>query len=266
MAQRSRSTCMRRPAIVICPGGGYEFLSTREAEPVALHFLAEGFNCFVVWYRHAPHRYPRPQQDVAAAVAYVRTHADELHTDPNAIAVMGFSAGGHAAGSLGVSWHRGELWEEMGLTPEMVRPNAMVLCYPVVTGGEYAHRGSFVALTGSRDVRDHLAYSLDTQVTPNCPPTFLWHTFTDKDVPVQNSLMLGRRLCAKQASTPNCASIPSAGMVCPSPPIRSVSATISPPSIRISVHGAPSRQDSLKRRLRVNNLKTHAKRKTESAP
>ena len=60
---------VRRPAIVICPGGGYEFLSEREAEPVALRFLPEGFNCFVVWYRFAPNRYPRPQQDVAAAVA-----------------------------------------------------------------------------------------------------------------------------------------------------------------------------------------------------
>ena len=117
-----------------------------------------------------------------------------VHTNPNAIAVMGFSAGGHAAGSLGVSWHRGELWQEMGLTPEMVRPNAMVLCYPVITGGEYAHRDSFVALTGSANVRDHLAYSLDTQVTPHCPPTFLWHTFTDQAVPVQNSLMMASAL------------------------------------------------------------------------
>lgn len=82
----------------------------------------------------------------------------------------------------------------MGLTPEMVRPNAMVLCYPVITGGEYAHRDSFVALTGSANVRDHLAYSLDTQVTPHCPPTFLWHTFTDQAVPVQNSLMMASAL------------------------------------------------------------------------
>lgn len=185
---------MRRPAIVICPGGGYRMLSEREAEPVALHFLAEGFNCFVVWYRHAPERYPRPQQDIASAVAYVRSHADELYTRPDAIAVMGFSAGGHAAGSLGVSWQRAELWQEMGLTPEMVRPNAMVLCYPVITGGEYAHRDSFIALTGSKDIRDHVAHSLEAQVTPNCPPTFLWHTFTDNAVPVQNSLLMAKAL------------------------------------------------------------------------
>ena len=82
---------VRRPAIVICPVGGYEFLSEREAEPIALRFLPEGFNCFVVWYRVAPNRYPLPQQDVAAAVAWVRAHAEETHTDPDRIAVMGFS-------------------------------------------------------------------------------------------------------------------------------------------------------------------------------
>ena len=114
---------------------------------------------------------------------------------------MGFSAGGHAAGSLGVSWHRGELWQEMGLMPEMVRPNAMVLCYPVITGGEYAHRGSFIALTGSQDISDHIAHSLDTQVTPHCPPTFLWHTFTDQTVPVENSLMMALALRKANVST-----------------------------------------------------------------
>ena len=58
---------IQRPAILICPGGGYSLLCEREAEPVALRFLPEGFNCFVVWYRVAPNRYPRPQQDIASA-------------------------------------------------------------------------------------------------------------------------------------------------------------------------------------------------------
>lgn len=73
---------IQRPSVVICPGGGYEFLSSREAEPVALSFVASGFNAFVVWYRVAPARYPLPQQDAAAAVAYVRAHAKELHCNP----------------------------------------------------------------------------------------------------------------------------------------------------------------------------------------
>ena len=94
---------IQRPAVVICPGGGYHFLSHREAEPVALAFAAMGFNAFIVWYRVAPHVYPRPQQDAAAAVAWVRAHAGETHTHPDKIAIMGFSAGGHCAASLGLS-------------------------------------------------------------------------------------------------------------------------------------------------------------------
>ena len=185
---------IQRPSVVICPGGGYEFLSSREAEPVALSFVASGFNAFVVWYRVAPARYPLPQQDAAAAVAYVRAHAKELHCNPGQIAILGFSAGGHLAGSLGTLWQKAGLWQEMGLTPDDVRPNAMALCYPVVTGGEYAHRGSFLALTGTEDQEAHKRYSVDGWVTPDCPPAFLWHTFEDTCVPVQNSLLMARAL------------------------------------------------------------------------
>lgn len=185
---------VRRPSIVICPGGGYQHLSEREAEPVALRFLMMGFNCFIVWYRLAPNTYPAPQQDVAAAVAWVRQHADEYHAAPEKIAVMGFSAGGHAAGSLGVWWPRAELWQPLGLTPEDVKPNAMVLCYPVITGGEFAHRGSFVNLSGTEDVSAHAAYSLDESVTADTPAAFLWHTWTDGAVPVENTLMMAAAL------------------------------------------------------------------------
>jgi len=185
---------MRRPAIVICPGGGYEHLSEREAEPIALRFLMMGFNCAVVWYRLAPNHFPAPQQDVAAAVAWLRQHAGETHTQPEGIAVMGFSAGGHVAGSLGVMWPRAELWQPIGLSPQDVRPNAMVLCYPVISGGEYAHRGSFANLTGKSDPASHTAYSLENLVTPDTPPTFLWHTWFDGAVPVENTLMMATAL------------------------------------------------------------------------
>ena len=184
------SPCRR--SIVICPGGGYEYLSEREAEPIALRFAGMGFNCFVVWYRVAPHRYPLPQQDVACAVAYVRRHAAELHSHPDRIAVMGFSAGGHVAGSLGVWWPKAELWQP--LSPEDVRPNAMVLCYPVISGGPRAHRGSFVNLSGTEDVSAHTAFSLDEHVTAQTPPAFLWHTWDDTCVPVDNTLLMASAL------------------------------------------------------------------------
>ena len=107
---------------------------------------------------------------------------------------MGFSAGGHCAASLGVWWPRADLWAELGLTPEQVKPNALVLSYPVITGGEKAHRSSFENLTGSHDLDVHLRYSLETQVTAQTPPAFLWHTWTDAAVPVENSLLFALAL------------------------------------------------------------------------
>lgn len=183
-----------KPSIVICPGGGYSHLSPREAEPIALVFAAKGFDAYVVWYRIAPDRYPCAVLDVASAVAWVRAHAQEHHADPEAIAVAGFSAGGHAAASLGVRWHDADLMAQIGLTPEQVKPNAQVLCYPVITGGEFAHRGSFACLTGSDDLAVHEAQSLDRLVTAQTPPTFLWHTWEDGAVPVENTLMMATAL------------------------------------------------------------------------
>ena len=205
---------IKRPAIVICPGGGYAFCSEREAEPVALRFLTEGFNVFVLWYRvgaqpedeirgqdasawydKAPkNTFPLPQHDAAAAVAYVRSHAAQWHTDPDRIAIMGFSAGGHLAASLSGLWQHAELWQELGLAPEDVRPNAAVLCYPVICADEDAHRGSFVHLSGTQDVAAHQRYSVLNWVSGDYPPTFLWHTFTDEAVPVRNSLRMALAL------------------------------------------------------------------------
>ncbi len=183
-----------RPSIVICPGGGYHFRSDREAEPIALVFAGKGFNCFVVEYHVAPAVHPAPLFDVAHAVAWVRAHAEECNADPNAIAVMGFSAGGHAACHLGVRWHEVDLMASFGLEPEQAKPNAMVLCYPVISGGEFAHRGSFKNLTGCDDLAVHAQYSLENFVTAQTPPTFLWHTWEDGAVPVENTFMMASAL------------------------------------------------------------------------
>ena len=178
-----------RPAIVICPGGGYEYVSEREAEAVALQYNARGFHAFIVDYSVAPDFYPCQLMEVAKAIAIVRQHAEEWHIDINKIVVSGFSAGGHLAASLGVSWNQKWLAEDLGVSNSEIKVNGLLLCYPVITSGEYAHRGSFTCLQGERSESILEMCSLEKQVTKDTPKTFLWHTMSDETVPVENSLM-----------------------------------------------------------------------------
>lgn len=184
-----------RPGILVCPGGGYTHLAAHEGDSVALRFAGLGFNAYVVRYSLAPEaRYPRNVQDVACAVAHIRENAQAYGQRPDAIAVLGFSAGGHVAGTLGVQWPKAELWSPLGLSCEQVKPNAMVLCYSVISGGEFAHRDSFRQLTGTDDILRHQDFSLEHLVTPQTAPAFLWHTWEDALVPVENTLLMAMAL------------------------------------------------------------------------
>ena len=182
----------RRAFILICPGGGYHFCSEREAESVAIRFNSLGYNAAVLYYTCNPleagHRaegiFPEPQEDLAHAVAWVRCNADDLNTDPKKIVVLGFSAGGHLAASLGV------FWPEYG---EMSRPDALVLCYSVITSGPLAHRGSIDNLIGNRtDLLEKV--SLEKHVTSDTPPAYIWTSDKDPSVPCQNSIMFKEAL------------------------------------------------------------------------
>lgn len=185
-----------RPAVIICPGGGYGHLSAREGEPVAMRYLAMGCHAFVLYYSVAPVTFPAALLELAESVAFIRSHAEEWRLDSERIYVSGFSAGGHLAGSLGVFWKRPFVWEPLGLTPEQIRPNGMILCYPVIHSGEYAHRESFRKLLGERAEEEELLRlnSLELQVTEDTPRTFLWHTAADGSVPVENSLLFAQAL------------------------------------------------------------------------
>lgn len=185
----------KRPSILICPGGGYEFTSDREAEPVALKFLSFGYNAFVLRYSVAPEKYPTALLQVSAAMAMIRREADKFNANPDQIAVCGFSAGGHLACSLGVFWKEPFLSQTLGFEQNLNRPNAMILAYPVITSGQYAHTGSFDCLLGKdapQELKDKM--SLETQVSKDVPPTFLWHTFSDQTVPVENTLFFADAL------------------------------------------------------------------------
>ena len=187
-----------RSAVIICPGGGYHCLSDREGEPVALRFAGLGFAAFLLRYHAAPQgRWPIPQRQLLSAIDYVRVNCARYHVDPQAVIVMGFSAGGHLAASAGVMWDRQEIYKPLRKRSSAFRPDGVVLGYPVITSGPMAHRDSIVNLLGDR--YDELAelVSLEKRVTRKSPPMFLWHTVDDTCVPVENSILLADALRAK---------------------------------------------------------------------
>ena len=189
----------KRETIIICPGGGYEFTSDREAEPIALKFVAQGFNAVVIRYSIAPVRYPTALLELAETVRYVREKEKEWNVDTEKVIVCGFSAGGHLAGSLGVLWNNEIIEKYLDIKNEKVKPNAMILCYPVISSGEFAHKGSFDSLLGEKEAeisRENL--SLEKLVSIETPKTFLWHTFDDGTVPVQNSLLFSNALASNK--------------------------------------------------------------------
>ena len=151
-----------RPAVMIFPGGAYRYCSDREGEPVALAFLAAGYQAFVLRYSVAENAaFPKPLNDAETALDLIRNRAGEWGVDPDKIAVCGFSAGGHLAAAIG--------------TMGRVRPNALILAYPCI-------------LESMSSIMPAPIPSLERQVTGQTPPTFIFATSADKRVPVENSL------------------------------------------------------------------------------
>ena len=184
-----------RPVVLVCPGGGYRFTSDREAEPIAVQLCAQGFHACVLRYPVAPARFPDALCSLAQAVAWLRAHAAEYHIDANRVAVCGFSAGGHLAGSLGAFWDAPFLAGKTGLAPDAMRPDRLILSYPVVSAGAFANKPSFENLLGAQATRQELdAVSLELHVGTGMPPVFLWHTGADTVVPVENSMLLASAL------------------------------------------------------------------------
>lgn len=182
-AAQAMPNALRRPVVVVVPGGGYNHVSAREADPVALQFSTAGYHTAILTYRVGEGaRHYQPLRQLNAAIGLLRSRAEAWNLLPEKIAVCGFSAGGHLALS-------GAVLDLPDGTP-MHRPNAVLLAYPVITAGEYAHRGSFVQLAGSEDPAAQQPFTLEDKITPATPPVFVWHTMEDQTVPVENTLLL----------------------------------------------------------------------------
>lgn len=201
-----------RPAIIICAGGCYQRLSPREQDPAALPFFAMGYQAFLLEYATGGRAGNlQPLADLTETVRYVRSRASDWHIEADKIAVLGFSAGGHLAASLGVLWRpteearrelyagENELYAKRLPVGERFRPDALILCYPVITAGEYAHQESIETVTGGDPVLRELL-SLENHVSGNMPPTFLWHCLGDESVPAENSMLLASAM--RRASVP----------------------------------------------------------------
>ena len=188
----------KRPCLLICPGGAYGWCSQREAEPIAVHFLPEGFNVFVLNYSVAPSRFPTQLREVAAAMELIYRNADCWNCDVNRIAIMGFSAGGHLAAHYSTCFDWPQVRE---VFPESKAVQASILCYPVISADPgVAHLGSFENLLGHSPLtaEETARFSCHLKVTDHTPPAFLWHTAEDGAVPVMNSLLYAQALAAHQ--------------------------------------------------------------------
>lgn len=153
-----------KPGMLILPGGGYQFCSDREAEVIALSYLKEGYQCFILNYSlNEKSNYPQPLMDSELALGLIRKNKDKWHLDPDKIAVIGFSAGAHLGTMLATSGKE--------------RPNALIVGYP--------------AYFPISEIDYDYPLPIVDDLTPD---TFIFHTYSDDFVPVKNALYLAKSL------------------------------------------------------------------------
>lgn len=217
----------KRPAVLICPGGGYFNCSDREAEPVALQFNAMGYHAFVLRYstytqgkNELPDifgksieaspltAHPAPVRDIGKAMLLICEHSEEWSVDMKRVAVCGFSAGGHNAAMYGVYWDKPLLTDYLKVEKEMIRPAALILGYGL---SDYIYmknrdfdnpmdrdffRASNKAYLGTEQPDEEMlrAVSPARLVTDQVPPAYIWATSADKMVPVQHSIRMAHAL------------------------------------------------------------------------
>ena len=180
---------LKRIAVIVVPGGAYQSVADREDVPVATKLLGEGMQTFVLEYSVSPNRFPIQLMELATAISIVRKRASEWNIDANKIVIMGFSAGGHLCGQMGAFWNKEFLYAPLKLKPKDIKPNGVILSYPVITGGDGGHRLSFDSLTGGDPEKIKL-FPVEEHVTKDYPKTFIWHCDDDVDVKPSNAIAM----------------------------------------------------------------------------
>jgi len=191
-------------AVVVCPGGGYGVLSwDKEGDQIARWLNSLRVAAFVLKYRLGP-RYHHPIElgDAQRAIRTVRARAAEFRVSADRVGIMGFSAGGHLASTAGTHFDSGDPAAADAIDRAASRPDFMVLVYPVISfTTPYTHRGSMRNLLGDNpDPQVAASLSNELRVTPQTPPTFLFHTTADEVVPVENSVLF--YLALRKAGVP----------------------------------------------------------------
>ncbi|MBR3804285.1 MAG: alpha/beta hydrolase [Clostridia bacterium] len=177
-----------RPAVLVLPGGGYEYTSDREAEPVAFKFLAQGYSAFVLRYTCAPATYPVAFREAAMAMVYIRENYKEYDLMPDKVLAIGFSAGGHLCGCLATLTGDSVL-DFLGDKKPLAKPDACGLMYPVITSTRKSHAGSINNISGGDEkLKEFL--SLENRVTKDSVPAYIFATNMDACVPSKNALLM----------------------------------------------------------------------------
>lgn len=183
-----------RPLLVL-PGGGYEFVSEREGEPIALRFASYGFACFVLNYPVWPFEFPHVTIEAIAALDYIRNHAEKYHIDPSKMSAIGFSAGGHLCGSLGALRNRPEFLNFLGIK-EPLPLEKIILSYAVMsTQPEISHGATAQHISQGRKEYAEM-FDLLNQIDSNFPKTFLWTTAEDDCVKPINTTLAAEKIKA----------------------------------------------------------------------
>ncbi len=184
-------------AVVVCPGGGYGGLAAHEGRDYALFLNQHGVTAFVLKYRlgSGGYRHPVMLGDAARAIRLVRAHANEFKVDPKRVGIMGSSAGGHLASTALTHFDDGKPDATDVVERQGSRPDLGILCYPVITMGDFTHAGSKQNLLGKEPAPELVReLSSELQVTAKTPPCFIWHTWEDTGVKVENSLAFATAL------------------------------------------------------------------------